>query len=226
MREISCISNDFAPKHDLSVWSDMLLSSGAELIDCPAGTVLCRGGEKCGFIYYLVRGLVKVSVGKDESAARLLGYHIPNSLFPTDCLRTNTVQNATVEALTTLTILRFTPALLMDLCRKNAAFATDLALYVSDVLHHTCVNLENARADDAMRRMARFLRLYLQNSRLPGDILCIPMTQEALAQAISISRIQAVRVFTQLKEMGVVSIGRKRVMVLDEKRLSELADIA
>ncbi len=226
MKETSCIADVFTPEHDLSSWSDMLLSSGAELMDCPAGTVLCRSGEKCRYIYYLVHGLVKICSGKGKNASRLLGYHLPHSMFPADCLQEDAVLNVGAEAITTLTILRFTPELLLRLCRSNAEFATDFALYVSNVLHDFYANSEKEGSGDPVQGLARFLCLYLKNSRLPGDFPCVPLTQEGLAQAIGVSRIQAAKVCAKLREMGLVGIGRRRITVLDEKRLYEFAGIA
>lgn len=225
MKETSCIADIFTPKQDLSPWSDMLLSSGAELMDCPAGMVLCRSGEKCRYIYYLVHGLVKICFEKGKNASCLLGYHMPHAMFPADCLQADAVLNIGAEAITPLTILRFTPELLLRLCRSNAEFATDFALYVSNVLHIFYANLEKEGTGDPVQGMARFLCLYLKNSRLPGDFSCVPMTQESLSQAMGISRIQAAKLCTQLREMGVVGIGRRRITILDEKRLYELADI-
>lgn len=207
---------------NLSQWRDMLLSSGAELMDCLPGAVLSRSGEDCRYVYFLVRGLVKVYTENATGAVRLLGYHMADSMFALDCLRGKGSSIITTEAITSLTILRFTPALLESICRQNADFATDLAMYVSDVLRLMCVDAESQTICDVKERLAHFLSLYLQSSVLPVNSLCIPMSQDSLAAAINASRVHTARVCAQLKEEGIISVGRKRLTILDLEKLYAL----
>ena len=178
----------FILKDTLLPWRGMLLSSGAELLDYPAGSVLSRSGEVNQHIYFLLRGIVKTYTSNASGYLRLLGYHKANTIFTLDNLRGGEPAVVSNEALTSITVLRFTPELLQRICRQNPAFATDLALYVGDVLRLMCFDAEKN---------------------------VVPMTQESLASAINASRIQTSRICAQLKADGIISIGRKRVEVLD-----------
>ena len=113
-------------------------------------------------------------------------------------------------------MLRFTPELLQRICRQNPAFATDLALYVGDVLRLMCFDAEKQSIDDVQTRLATFMCLYIESSaETCAEKNVVPMTQESLASAINASRIQTSRICAQLKADGIISIGRKRVEVLD-----------
>ena len=192
----------FILKDTLLPWRGMLLSSGAELLDYPAGSVLSRSGEVNQHIYFLLRGIVKTYTSNASGYLRLLG-----------CGEPAVVSN---EALTSITVLRFTPELLQRICRQNPAFATDLALYVGDVLRLMCFDAEKQSIDDVQTRLATFMCLYIESSaETCAEKNVVPMTQESLASAINASRIQTSRICAQLKADGIISIGRKRVEVLD-----------
>ena len=106
--------------------------------------------------------------------------------------------------------------LLQRICRQNPAFATDLALYVGDVLRLMCFDAEKQSIDDVQTRLATFMCLYIESSaETCAEKNVVPMTQESLASAINASRIQTSRICAQLKADGIISIGRKRVEVLD-----------
>lgn len=206
----------FILKDTLLPWRGMLLSSGAELLDYPAGSVLSRSGEVNQHIYFLLRGIVKTYTSNVSGYLRLLGYHKANTIFTLDNLRGGEPAVVSNEALTSIIVLRFTPELLQRICRQNPAFATDMALYVGDVLRLMCFDAEKQSIDDVQTRLATFMCLYIESSaETCAEKNVVPMTQESLASAINASRIQTSRICAQLKADGIISIGRKRVEVLD-----------
>jgi CRP-like cAMP-binding protein len=50
-----------------------------------------------------------------------------------------------------------------------------------------------------------------------------PLTQEQIAEALGITPVHANRIIKQLRQDGIVDVGRGRVHVLDEMKLAELA---
>ena len=154
----------FILKDTLLPWRGMLLSSGAELLDYPAGSVLSRSGEVNQHIYFLLRGIVKTYTSNASGYLRLLGYHKANTIFTLDNLRGGEPAVVSNEALTSITVLRFTPELLQRICRQNPAFATDLALYVGDVLRLMCFDAEKQSIDDVQTRLATFMCLYIESN--------------------------------------------------------------
>lgn len=219
MTENRIVPVNFILKDALLQWRDMLLSSGAELMDYPAGTRFSTTGEPTEYVYFLLRGIVKTSVVGQDGVLRLLGYHKANTIFTLDTLRAGNAALSN-EALTTVTALRFTPALLQKICRQHPDFSVDLSLYVSDMLRLLCSEGGKQGADDVRARLLVFLRLYVDScAELGTEANVIPMTQEMLASAICASRIQTSRICTQLKMQGIIRIGRRRIEVLDSTRL-------
>ena len=127
-----------------------------------------------------------------------------------------TYYDITVQDLMCLDSSNIRPEEWQRICRQNPAFATDLALYVGDVLRLMCFDAEKQSIDDVQTRLATFMCLYIESSaETCAEKNVVPMTQESLASAINASRIQTSRICAQLKADGIISIGRKRVEVLD-----------
>ena len=213
----------FILKDNLLPWRGMLLSSGAELLDYPAGSVLSSSGEVNAHIFFLLRGIVKTYISSEGGSLRLLGYHKANTFLNLDNLRGGEPAILSNESLTAVTVLRFSPELLQRICRQNSAFAADLALYAGDVLRLVCADTGDHGADDVQTRLATFMCLYIESdSETCAEKNVVPMTQNALAAAVNASRIQTSRICAQLKADGIISIGRKRVEVLDLPALQNL----
>lgn len=224
MTENRIVPVSFIIKDALLPWRDMLLSSGAELMDYPAGTHFSVSGKPTEYVYFLLRGIVKTSAVGQDGTLRLLGYHKANTIITLDTLRAGRAAALSNEALTTVTALRFTPALLQKICKQHPDFGVELSLYISDVLCQLCSEGGKQGADDVRARLLVFLRLYIEScAELGTEANVIPMTQEMLASAICASRIQTSRICTQLKAQGIIRIGRRRIEVLDAVGLSAAA---
>lgn len=203
---------------NLSPWRNLLLASTPPPIEIEAGGLISKSGIPSSYVYFLLDGLVRVYTTNANGYVRLLGYHMANSLFVLDDLRGGEVSLVTTEAMTKIHVLAITQPQLHTLCLNHPPFATDLMLYVGDVLRLMCYESEKLAVLDVKTRLVNFMCLYLES--VPADKpRCIPMTQESLASAISASRVQTARACAQLKASGLILTGRKTIQVIDESAL-------
>ena len=217
------VSSSFAfiLEDHLLPYRDLVLS-GRVPMSIPEATVVSSGGVPSPYVYFLLDGLVKISVFGPQGYERILGYHRKNTLFVMDGLRREQGVIVTATALTRVEAVRLSQEDLTALFRQDPRFAVDTVLYYSDVLKLMCYGAESLSSNSTRAKLANFILLYMRSDgyRTSG---CLPFSQAELASAIGSSRIQVARVCGALKDEGVIQVGKRRLTVLDPERLRKMA---
>ena len=89
------------------------------------GTVISSGGQSSHYVYFLLDGLVKISVINIYGYERILGYHKKNTLFVMDGLRREESVIVTATALTQLRAAKLSLEDLAALFEQVPRFAVD-----------------------------------------------------------------------------------------------------
>lgn len=212
----------FVLEDNLAAYRTLILSHSRSPVSIPRGAVVSSGGQPSPCVYFLLDGLVKISVFSLFGSERILGYHKRNTLFVMDGLRREEGVIVTATALTRLQAVRLTLEDLTALFRQDTRFAADTVLYYSDVLKLMCYDAESQSSNDVRTRLANFMLLFMQS----GDYRTLgylPFSQAELASAVGASRIQIARVCGALKQEGVIRVGKRQLRVLDPERLRQSA---
>ncbi len=214
-------SFSFILNDSLKDYREFLLKHSAPPISIARHTAISSGGSPSPCVYFLLDGLVKVSVLNVHGYERILGYHRKNSLFVMDGLRQNSSVVVTTTALTPLSVLQLSAQDLTGLFRKNPQFATDLLLYYSDVLKLMCYDAESQSSNSVLSKLANFIVLYMQSEDYHA-LGYLPFSQSELASAIGASRVQVSRVCSALRKEGAVEIQKKKLRILTPARFQSL----
>ena len=209
-------SFDFVLEDNLKTYRSFLLENSAPPVRLPKGTVISSGGSPAPCVYFLLEGLVKVSVINIHGYERILGYHRKNSLFVMDGLRKSSSVVVTTTALTELSALRLSMEDLVSLFSKDACFAAALVLYYSDVLKLMCYDAESQSSNSVQSKLANFILLYTQCDEYQRQGY-LPFSQAELASAVGASRVQVARICAQWKAAGLISVQKRRIDLLDQE---------
>ena len=210
----------FILEDNLLAYRDLILSYGRAAMSFPKSTVISSGGVPSPYIYFLLEGLVRISVFGPQGYERILGYHKKNTLFAMDGLRRDQGVIVTTTALTQVEAVRLSLEDLSVLFQQDPRFAADVVLYYSDVLKLMCYDAESQSSNDTRAKLANFILLFMQCADYQ-TLGYIPFSQSELASAIGASRIQVARVCRTLKAEGLIQVGKRRLMVLDPERLGQ-----
>ena len=120
-----------------------------------------------------------------------------------------------------------THASLLALTRANPNIAEVLwrdTLIDAAIFREWIVNVGQRPAANRLAHTVVELRRRLAVvGRATADTFEMPLTQEQISEALGITPVHANRIIRQLREEGIVDINRGRVTVLDETKLSDLA---
>jgi CRP/FNR family transcriptional regulator, cyclic AMP receptor protein len=201
------------------VWA-RLLSSGAPRFHEP-GTILLRQGEAATHVLVLVAGRIKASRTSADGSVLVLGVRGPGEILGDLAVLGGERRSATITA--------------MDRCETRVIAADRFLLLVrslgleSQLLRHMMARIREGeawRAELALLaagpRLARTLmRLTIPS---PDGVTDVSLDQAELGQAAGLSRSTVAAELARLRELGVVTTTRRRIVVTDLSRLQTLAE--
>jgi len=118
-----------------------------------------------------------------------------------------------VKALTEARLVHFSPATLADLMRDDSRVAVAVARKLAESLQVSNQNLRGLIFSTARQRLAQLL-LSLAEADVDGAPV-VRITHYELADAVGTVREHVARVMRQLREEGMVSTSRTRIVITD-----------
>lgn len=188
----------------------------------PPGTIFSSSGQISAYVFYLVSGVVKVYTENAEGNSRLLGYQQKDTIFAIDSVRGSDLAVVSTEAISRCQVIRMHTSQFKEFLLSEPKLCYDFLLYEQDVLRLMCYYAEIHSGSNITSRIASFLLLYMQSEEYQRTNM-IPFSQYNLASAVSASRIQVARITEKLQIEKIIKIGRKKIYILDEKRLKQLS---
>jgi CRP-like cAMP-binding protein len=187
--------------------------------------LIIKAGERGDVFFLLTDGAVRVSVEGNHGKAIILGVLYPNDFFGEMALLDGLPRSATVTALKESEVLAISRKDFLECIQKVPQIATKIIVTL-------CLRLR--RADEqvgglaflrAPRRVARTLldiALGQGHRTEHGVVLELHFTRQELAALAGVSRETFARLLTKFRQMGVLTVERRRLLIPDLHRLEEL----
>lgn len=212
---------------DLPAEDVRLLTAGKTERVYKKGEILFREGAYPAGIFYIIEGKVKKykldNDGKEQiiyvaNTGELIGYHaiLSEDRYPDSAAALEESKIAFIpkedfiETLAQSTVL--TNRLLKTLSHEFAVLANSLSLF----------SQKSVRERLALQLIV--LREKYKINFEPGMTVEINMSRDDLASLVGTARENVVRVLTEFKEDGILETEGRKIIVLDVKKLIEIAD--
>lgn len=180
----------------------------------PGETIIFEG-DPCQAAYLIAEGQVRVyrlsPTGREQVLARMGPGQAFNTVPP---FRPNSVNHATVRALTPVTVYAIAGPELLRLVREIPELALALLRDFADRLDHLTDLVEDLSLYTVRARLARFLLKYGEEGE-PGRC----WTQEEIAAHLGSVRDVVGRTLREFAEAGLVRLERQRIVLLDRAGL-------
>jgi CRP/FNR family transcriptional regulator, cyclic AMP receptor protein len=197
-----------------------LLSSGTARFYEP-GMVLLREGEPATHVLMLVAGRIKASRTSADGSVLVLGVRGPGEILGDLAVLGGERRSATITA--------------MDRCETRIIAADRFRLLVRtlglepQLLRHMMARIREGeawRAELALLASGPRLARTLARLAVPGPdgVTDISLDQAELGQAAGLSRSTVAAELARLRDLGVVTTTRRRIVVTDLPRLQILAE--
>jgi len=191
-----------------------------------AGRTVAADGSRPTECVLVIEGFCVRSKTTVTGQRQILSIHIAGEIPDLQSLHLHRMDHDLVAvAPCTLGFIAHTS--LRALTRENPNIAEVLwrdTLIDAAIFREWIVNVGQRPAANRLAHTVVELRQRLAvTGRAAGDTFEMPLTQEQISEALGITPVHANRVIRQLRDDGIVDIGRGRVTVLDEAKLAEFA---
>lgn len=186
------------------------------------GDYLWKPGQPYDRIQYYVSG-ASVHFSEHESGHRkIISFHGPGTILPG--YHTNSFRielSLTTVALSEIKVLEFTVPQFKMMFDTNAALAESVVNWYSKYVNRFLFETIHQGFNPSQVKLCNLLYLLTMNQPSNSGLV-IEMTQEDIADILGMSRVQITRELTELRNRGILSTTRGRLIVTDLPALAAL----
>lgn len=184
--------------------------------------VLYRQGEQAGHVFLLIDGRVKASSLNAHGDETVLRVHIPGSLLGLTAIGIDPVRDATATALDECRLALLTRDQVLDLMHRDAALGVHIAQLLQERLASFQFWVHEVLSNTVEQRVARALLGFsmpqcADDRTSRRDLL---LSHRELAQIVAARRPTVSQALQSLAEAGLVSLERRRIVILDPSGLA------
>ncbi|MBK8556776.1 MAG: Crp/Fnr family transcriptional regulator [Lewinellaceae bacterium] len=180
--------------------------------------VVYKPGQAADKVYVLLKGLVKVTVHSEKKD--IIKYVLrPENIFGESFLTGDKERRDFAYVMDDcVEVLEIDGQLLLNVMRRNFAFAQSLLHFLGERLRYTEGQLENVVLKDSKSRIVEFLhQMGLEHGKRIGFETLVKhnMTHQDIADLTGTSRQMVTAVLNQLKRSNVLYFNRKKILFRD-----------
>jgi CRP-like cAMP-binding protein len=187
---------------------------------------ILREGDPSDFLFVLLTGWVRVSTNLEDGREIVFGLRGPGDIIGELAGLTGWSRMASVRSIEPATVIQLTSRQLLASVRARPDIAIALVRTTAVRLRQAQDARVGSAAFDVSQRVAVYLvRMTEEHGRTvdEGILLETSLTQQDIANQVGASRRAVARTMALLRSRGVVSTGRKRIVVSEPNVLRSFA---
>jgi CRP-like cAMP-binding protein len=204
---------------------DVIADAQAQRI--PKGAAVFRQGEMAQAFFVLLHGRLKVVKVTPHGKRMIIRFVNPGDIYGIVKALRREDYPATATAVVDSVTLAWPNKIWDDFVAAHPAFAANVMQMMGDRLQEAHTRLKELSTEEVEHRLAHtVLRLVTQSGRKTdeGILVDFPITQQDLAEASGTTLHSVSRILSAWENAGLVTVGRRRIVVRDVQALSELAE--
>ncbi len=193
----------------------------------PKGTPVFRQGEIAKFFFVLLHGRLKVVKVTPQGQQMIVRFVNPGDIYGIAKALRRDDYPATAIALVDSVTLAWPAEIWDNFVAAHPAFAANVMQTMGQRLQEAHTRLKELSTEEVEHRVAHtLLRLVTQSGRQTEDGLLVdfPVTQQEIAEASGTTLHSVSRILSAWESAGLVTVGRRKIVVRDVQGLSALAE--
>lgn len=173
---------------------------------------------------YLKTGLVKLYKHLDNGKNQIIKIAGPLDFINLLSLFSDRFFQYSVTALEDTTVCFVDIEIVKSMVKKNGNFALDLLEKMSRMTDQIInTTLEISRKN--LRGRIAFVLIYFARSVYKNPTFELPVSRKEIAEFIEMTPENVIRILSEFRKDGIIRISGKEISILDEKRLSIIAEL-
>jgi len=182
------------------------------------GVVIFTQGDQPQGVYFVCSGRVKLSIYSSDGKAVIVRIATIGDVLGAKALLSGKPHNLTAETLELTQLCFIKKNDFINFLRGNGKVGLRLAQKLSNELYEAYRGVGDISLKHSHERLKELLLRFCKNHGKPtpdGIKLEINLSQEELAEMISVSRRTLTRVLMELKSLGIIRCGYRSIIVCD-----------
>lgn len=189
------------------------------------GMYLSEPGTSFSKVYYIMDGLVQLSVLHDSGEEKIFGFWGHDSIYPIICKeqKFSLEYSILLKALTDVKVLAFSVETFNQILAENSNITHEVVDHYCRYSNLLLFSATTQSYENIATRLCNLFYLYLYYA--PNRENCVDLSQQEIASLIGTSRVCVSRELSLLKQEELIRTSRGKVYILNreevEKRSSE-----
>jgi CRP-like cAMP-binding protein len=199
----------------------------ATALRIPKGTAVFEQGEAAKNFFVLLNGRLKVVKTLPAGQQVVIRFVAPGDIYGIAKALNRKDYPATAAALVDSVTLAWDMAIWDDFMARHPAFARNVMQMMGRRIEEAHTKLQVMSTQDVEHRVAHtILRLVTQSGRKvdEGVLIDFPLSRQDIAEATGTTLHSVSRVLSAWENVGLVVVGRRKVIVCDTERLARVAE--
>lgn len=199
--------------------------AGQNLIYHP-GQCIYYQGDLSNQLYIIKRGRVRVYLIDKDGQEITLEIIEKGRIFGDSSFINQTSRPTTVEAISEVELYACTLESLLPYLGKSTTLTTTLFKLLIENMNNLSNHVHSLYFLDRYQKVASFLLEQTAHPNIEKGITstCIPYTHQEIAYCIGLSRERVTKVLNEFKTQGFITIGYKKIIIINRRGLQEYLD--
>jgi len=187
------------------------------------GAAVCRRGDPMPGFYAVAYGMVKLALRTDAGEEKVLRLVGAGETFGEAVmfLEKPCPVDAIALADTLLVVLPAEPV--FALLERDPRFARSLIASLSQRMHGLVADVEASALRGGLQRVAAYLDAHAELCEDGAALVRLPTTKTVIASHLGITKETFSRLLRELAQLGLITVARREITLLERDRLAELA---
>jgi CRP-like cAMP-binding protein len=188
-----------------------------------AGDFLFSQGEDVKHSYYIEHGLVRLYSTSEEGYAKTLFYHKARTLIGYHFYREDTHSVFNAVACTTCTIYQIPHTRMLETLKSDPIACFNMSIYLFDQLEQAARETVNTALFSTLQRLSALLLALAEEHGSTTPPITVPYSNLELAEMLGVHRNSVNNAMAALKRGGSIEKKSNGLIIVNTKRLSDMA---
>jgi CRP-like cAMP-binding protein len=210
-----------------SVSSDELLniSRNKTTLHIKRGEVIFSEGASLKGVYCLRNGKCKLTKLAPNGKEQIVRFIKKGELVGHRSVISNSVAHLTVTALEEMDVCFIPKNEIIELFKKNSDFSMEITKSLADDLDEANASIANMAQKNVRERLAESLLFFEKIFGIDNDgFISVTLTREEIANAIGTATESTIRLLSEFKKEGYITLSGKKIKLEDKVKLKHLTE--
>jgi len=220
-----CVIRDLNSLNSVSSDELLSISRNKTTLHIKRGEVIFSEGASLKGVYCLRNGKCKLTKLAPNGKEQIVRFIKKGELVGHRSVISNSVAHLTVTALEEMDVCFIPKNEIIDLFKKNSDFSMEITKSLADDLDEANASIANMAQKNVRERLAESLLFFEKIFGIDNEgFISVTLTREEIANAIGTATESTIRLLSEFKKEGYITLSGKKIRLEDKVKLKHLTE--